>query len=69
MKQVLILGAGRSSTSLINYLLEQASKNDWKVVIGEQDTALAKKKFPDAEVIPFDILDTAVAESEIEKAV
>ncbi|HCX24560.1 MAG: saccharopine dehydrogenase [Flammeovirgaceae bacterium] len=68
MKQVLILGAGRSSTSLINYLLEQASKNDWKVVIGEQDTALAKKKFPDAEVIPFDILDTAVAESEIEKA-
>ncbi|MEQ8471953.1 MAG: saccharopine dehydrogenase NADP-binding domain-containing protein [Marinoscillum sp.] len=61
MKQVLILGAGRSSTSLINYLLEHASKNDWRVVIGEKDAALAKRKFPDAHVIEFDIFNKELA--------
>ena len=68
MKHVLILGAGRSSTSLINYLLEQASENDWKVIIGEQDTALAQKKFPEAEVIAFDIMNHVQSKAEIEKA-
>ena len=68
MKQVLILGAGRSSTSLINYLLEHAGEDQWKVTIGEQDTALAQKKFPEAEVIPFDIMNHDLAKSEIEKA-
>lgn len=61
MKQVLILGAGRSSTSLINYLLDHAANDNWKVVIGEKDTALAKKKFPEAEVIAFDIFNKDLA--------
>lgn len=68
MKQVLILGAGRSSTSLINYLLEHSATNEWEVVIGEQDTLLAQKKFPKAKVITFDILKTELAKAEVQKA-
>lgn len=55
MKTILVLGAGRSSTSLITYLLEHAVSEDWNIIIGEMDTDLARKKFPEAGVIPFDI--------------
>lgn len=68
MKTILILGAGRSSTSLINYLLQRAPAENWKIIIGEKDTDLAQKKFPGAAVIAFDILDTTNATAEIEKA-
>ncbi|MFT7030011.1 MAG: saccharopine dehydrogenase (NADP+, L-glutamate forming) [Marinoscillum sp.] len=59
MKVILVLGAGRSSTSLINYLLDNSASHDWKVVIGEQDVSLAKKKFPEAQVVSIDIRDEA----------
>jgi len=35
MKTILVLGAGRSSSSLVNYLLQQAATNSWKVVLGD----------------------------------
>jgi saccharopine dehydrogenase (NADP+, L-glutamate forming) len=63
MQTVLVLGAGRSSTSLINYLLENASKENWTVRIAEKDTQLAKQKFPEAEVIEFDINDNTSSTS------
>lgn len=68
MKHILVLGAGRSSTSLINYLLENAKENDWKVVIGEKDTSIARKKFKEADVIEFDINDNALATAQITNA-
>ena len=34
-KSILILGAGRSSTSLISYLLEKAPANSWQVTVGD----------------------------------
>lgn len=68
MKKILILGAGRSSTSLIQYLLTLAPSHQWEIVIGEMDTAFAKKKFPEASVIEFNILDHEKAASEIKKA-
>lgn len=68
MKHVLVLGAGRSSTSLINYLLENAPANHWKITIGEMDTELAKRKFPEAEVITFDIFDESLAKEKITAA-
>jgi len=68
MKHVLILGAGRSSTSLIKYLLENSAENDWEIIIGEKDTALAKKKFPEAHVIEFDIFDESLAKEQITAA-
>ncbi len=68
MKKVLILGAGRSSTSLIQYLLEHAIENDWNITIGEKVTAIAKMKFPEADIIPFDIFETEHAREHVKNA-
>ena len=44
MKSILVLGAGRSSSSLIRRLLERAGKCGWKVVVGDIDLAIAESK-------------------------
>ncbi|MCH2044925.1 MAG: saccharopine dehydrogenase NADP-binding domain-containing protein [Saprospiraceae bacterium] len=44
MKRILILGAGRSATSLINYLLEQADTYDWIVTVADMSLELALQK-------------------------
>ncbi len=36
MKTILVLGAGRSSSSLISYLLEKSQKLNWEVVVGDK---------------------------------
>lgn len=43
-KQVLVLGAGRSSSSLISELLNRAASNDWVVWVGDVDGDLAASK-------------------------
>ena len=60
MKRILVLGAGRSSSSLISYLLKHAKSQGWQVTVGDYnlETAVEKVKgHPDAEVIQFDIMD------------
>ena len=44
MKTILILGAGRSSSALITYLLQQAAINSWNVVIGDVSEAAALQR-------------------------
>lgn len=44
MKSILVLGAGRSSSTLIKHLLNRAEELDWKVVVGDIDLATAKSK-------------------------
>jgi saccharopine dehydrogenase-like NADP-dependent oxidoreductase len=44
MKRILVIGAGRSSSSLIRYLLENAQSEDWHVTVTDQDLELCKKK-------------------------
>lgn len=41
---ILVLGAGRSSTSLIQFLLDRAPANNWLVRVGDQSLALAESK-------------------------
>jgi saccharopine dehydrogenase (NADP+, L-glutamate forming) len=65
MKKILILGAGRSATSLIQFLLDRSEKYQWRVVIGEKEVQGTKHKFPDAEVIDFDIDDKEFAKKEV----
>lgn len=43
-KTILILGAGRSSSSLIQALLDKAESGAWKVVVGDMDANLAQSK-------------------------
>ena len=44
MQNILILGAGRSATSLINYLIDQAANHDWHVIVADMSLALANSK-------------------------
>ncbi len=47
MNQILIIGAGRSSTSLINYILEQARQKGWHVTVADAQPELAQEKVGD----------------------
>ena len=58
MRNVLVLGAGRSSSSLIKYLLDHAKQNDWKVTVGDVSKNAAQEKVSNHErgaAISFDI--------------
>ena len=44
MKSILVLGAGRSSSSLIRRLLERSEECNWRVVVGDIDHEVAKSK-------------------------
>lgn len=58
MKSLLVLGAGRSSSALIDYLLEQAPKHNWKVTVGDISEAAARErigKSPHGKPISFDV--------------
>lgn len=60
MKTVLVLGAGRSASVLINYLLSQAAKRQWKVIVGDLEPELARQKLGGSsygEAIAFNIAD------------
>ena len=66
MKNIFVLGAGRSSTALIEYLLKE--KASFNVIIAEKEPQIAKQKFPLAKIIPFDILDTSAARNQLKIA-
>lgn len=62
MKVILILGAGKSATVLIDYLLSQAPINDWEICIADQNISLAEAKArnnPRAKVLSVSIADEA----------
>jgi saccharopine dehydrogenase-like NADP-dependent oxidoreductase len=44
MKNVLIIGAGRSSTALIKYLLDEAEKHGWFITVADADPDAAAAK-------------------------
>ncbi len=58
MVKILIIGAGRSTVSLIDYLLRNSSVNDWKITVADVDIKLAQEKVsnhPNGKAITFDI--------------
>lgn len=44
MNNILVIGAGRSATALINYLLKHAPENNWSITIADSNLELAQKK-------------------------
>lgn len=44
MKTILVIGAGRSATVLIDYLLKTAVSHDWSVLVADANKALADEK-------------------------
>ena len=62
IKKILVLGAGRSSSSLIRYLLDKSIENNWQVTVADLDQKLAAEKtgdHPRGTAISFNVLDTA----------
>lgn len=71
MRQILIIGAGRSASSLIQYLLGKSDSEQLKIVIADLSLELAQKKtnkHPNAQAIALDIFDNSQRKAAIEKA-
>lgn len=71
MRNILIIGAGRSASSLIRYLLEKSSSEDLHITIGDLSKELAMKKtggHPNATAISLDINNHEQRRIEIQKA-
>ncbi len=71
MKNVLIIGAGRSASSLIKYLLDKSESENLHITIGDLSLELAQRKtkgHKNATAISLDINNTEQRQNEIQKA-
>jgi saccharopine dehydrogenase-like NADP-dependent oxidoreductase len=71
MRNILIIGAGRSASSLIQYLLNKSDKEKLHLTIGDLSLELAQRKtnnHPNATPIHLDICDEKQRQAEIQKA-
>lgn len=71
MRNILIIGAGRSATSLIEYLLNKSESENLHITIADLSPELAQRKtkgHPRASAIAFDIFDKEQRNKEISKA-
>jgi saccharopine dehydrogenase-like NADP-dependent oxidoreductase len=60
MKTILLFGAGKSATVLIDYLLENAITENWKTILVDADLKLAQSKIGHSQratAVSFDIND------------
>jgi len=61
MKTILLFGAGKSATVLIDYLIDNAAAEKWAIVVVDADLQLAKSKIAGsayAKAVSFDITNT-----------
>ena len=71
MRNILIIGAGRSASSLIQYLLDKSVEENLHLTIGDLSLDLAKRKTNshcNATAIAIDIFDENQRKTEIQKA-
>ncbi|MFM2019411.1 MAG: hypothetical protein RL007_3067 [Bacteroidota bacterium] len=71
MKSILVIGAGRSSSALINYLLVNSESHDWQVRVGDVNLTQAKERVgvdKRGTAFVFDINDQQQRETEIKGA-
>lgn len=71
MRKILIIGAGRSASSLIQYLLQKSTAENLHLTIADLSLELAQKKaqnHPNATAVQLDIKNTQQRQAEIEKA-
>ncbi len=60
MNKILVIGAGRSSSALINYLLDQSARNNWQLIVADMDLEMAKARIgnkPVGRAVQMDIMD------------
>ena len=70
MKQVLVFGAGKSATVLIEYLLNEAESQNWFITVADADLAMALSKTGDhsrGHAVSFDINNEVDRRKELAK--
>lgn len=70
MKNILIIGAGRSATTLISYLLGHADAQKWNITVGDISKELAEEKIgahPQAQALQFDVANEEQRKREISR--
>ncbi|MBT6699008.1 MAG: saccharopine dehydrogenase [Flavobacteriales bacterium] len=68
MKKILVLGAGRSATTLIDYLITNSEENNWFVTVGDFSVELAEESVGNSEkakAIFFNVTDDNQRREEI----
>ena len=71
MKNILLIGAGRSASTLIAYLLERSSSEGWNLTVADLSVELAASKtkgHPNALPLAFDIQNESQRKEEVGKA-
>ncbi len=71
MKKILIIGAGRSATSLIRYLGEATATRDWKLTVADASVDAVQQQiagFAKAEAVALDVYDAAAKDKLIQEA-
>ena len=71
MRNILIIGAGRSASSLIKYLLRKSTQENLNVTLADLSIELARRKtynHPNAIPIALDINNVEQRQAEIQKA-
>ncbi len=64
MRSILLLGAGRSASSLLKYLIDHASTQEWRITVAERDTAQAQRLTQGSEKVATVVeLDATNAEA------
>jgi saccharopine dehydrogenase-like NADP-dependent oxidoreductase len=71
VKTIVLFGAGKSATVLIDYLLEESAANDWKVVVADANKQLIIEKTKEqvaSEAIEMDITDAPMRMRLVQRA-
>jgi saccharopine dehydrogenase-like NADP-dependent oxidoreductase len=71
LKTILLFGAGKSATVLIDYLLKEAQSNDWRMIIADTDKQLILSKTnnsPLAEAVQIDITKNELRAELVQRA-
>lgn len=70
MAHILVLGAGRSSSALIDYIVKQAEKFEWRVTVGDVSKQAAQERIGNGKATPisFDIQQAEQSQAAIASA-
>lgn len=69
--QILVIGAGKSATMLIQYLQKKVVENDWYMILADSEKAVAVKKWNNAKnghAVELNVENEAARKALIEKA-
>ena len=69
MKKILLIGAGRSTGSLIKYLTDNAGSNNWELTIADQNFEFLDEKITDLPFVTtqiFDVNNDSLREEQIQ---